>query len=114
MHETPDAENATTPDNAAKADNPDELILGLIPPQRFLQGAAMLPAITIAASLGAPTLAIGFASGGLALFFFIVLRALLDRRALPPKVWALAAAQALASGYVFYVHGFNIETMLGV
>lgn len=93
--------------------HPDELILGLIPPQRFLQGAAMLPALTIGTSLVAPFLGISFGAGGLALYFFIILRALLDRRKLPPNIWMLAAAQALAAAYVFYQHGSELGGLLG-
>lgn len=93
--------------------NPDELILGLIPPQRFLQGAAMLPALTIGSSLVAPFLGISFGAGGLTIFFFIILRALLDRRKLPQNIWMLSVAQALAAAYVFYEHGSKLGGLLG-
>ena len=93
--------------------NEDELILGMITPQRFLQVAAMLPAITIGASLAAPFLGISFGAAGLAIFFFIILRSLLDRREVQPKIWMMAAVQALAALYVFHQHGFDLAGMLG-
>lgn len=94
-------------------ENHDQLVLGAIPPQRFLQGLAMLPAVTIAVSLVAPFLGISFGAAGLATFFFIILRSLLDRRKLPAQIWVMAAAQTLAAWYVFHQHGFDWAGMLG-
>lgn len=88
--------------------NQNDLVLGLITPQRFLQIAAMLPAFTIAGSLVAPYLGISIGSASVTLYFFIVLRSLLDRRKLPPKIWMMAAAQLLATLYVFAQHGVDL------
>ncbi|MFU8806860.1 MAG: hypothetical protein ACNA8W_23840 [Bradymonadaceae bacterium] len=93
--------------------NEDELVLGLIPPRTFLQVAAMLPAITIGSSLVVPFLGISFGAAGLMIFFFIILRSLLDRRKLPAQIWLMAAAQALAAAYVLHQHGFELAAMLG-
>lgn len=82
-------------------------------PERFLQVTAMLPAITIAFSVAAPFLEVSFGAAGLTLFFFIVLRSLLDRRKLPTQIWMMAAAQTLAAGYAFYQHGSGLMEMLG-
>jgi hypothetical protein len=98
----------------ADKNNQDELILGLVTPQRFLQAAAMLPALTIGTSLVMPFLGVSFGAGGVTLFFFIILRSLLDRRKLPTQIWMMAAAQALATAYVIYQHGFDLAgEMLG-
>lgn len=91
----------------------DELILGLIGAQRFLQVAAMLPALTIGSTLVAPFLGISFGAAGVAVFFFIVVRSLLDRRRLPGQVWMMAGGQVLAAVYVFSQYGVEWAGMLG-
>lgn len=99
-------------EKSEESDN-DDLILGLMTPRVFLQVAAMLPALTIMSSLVAPFLGISVGAAGLTLFFFLVLRALLDRRRLPSQVWAMAAVQLLATVYVFHLHGFEFLGQLG-
>ena len=90
----------------------EDLVLGVITPQRFLQGLAMVPALTIGVSVIAPFLAISFGVSGLAIFFFIILRALLDRRKLPNQIWAMAAVQLLAAGYVYYQYSAELAGTL--
>lgn len=77
----------------------EELILGVIKPQRFVQGMAMLPAVTLLA-MELPGdwdwLAASFGVAGTLLIGIVVVRAILGARKLNPLFWVLFVAQLIA------------------
>lgn len=81
----------------------DDLILGVISAQRFMQMMAMLPAITLlsaAADVEYNWLGISFGSAGSFLCFAIIFKAVRDKRELPWQAWAIAIAQWLVTAWV--------------
>jgi hypothetical protein len=84
----------------------DDLILGVISPLRFMQGAAMSPAATLLGFVAGADyhwLGVSFGVAGVVLFVILVVKGHLDKRPLPWQLYLLLVVQLVVTVWTIAV-----------